>query len=96
MKIKVDINLKDFKGKELLENGKPVNLKDIITGALLMPEENVSGKDKAERYFLAQRVENSGKEFETTAEEISTIKDLIGKFYTPLIVGQAYEILENK
>lgn len=96
MKLKVDVILKDFKGNDLKEGETPVNLKNIITGALLMPEENVSGQKKADRYFLAQRVENSGDKADLKAEEISEIKELIGKFYAPIIVGQAYEILEGK
>ena len=95
MKLKIDVNLKDFKGQELKEGDKSVNLKDIITGALLMPEEQTTGSEKAERYFMAQRVENSGTAWETTAEEVSKVKELIGKFYIPIIVGQAYEILEG-
>ena len=96
MKLKIDVNLKNFKGEELKEGDKPVNLKDVITGALLMPEESSDGKEKAERYFMAQRVENSGKTWETTAEEVSKVKELVGKFYTPIIVGQAFEILEGE
>jgi hypothetical protein len=96
MKLKIDINLKNFKGEELTEGNNPINLKDVITGALLMPEEATDGKEKAARYFMAQRVENSGDNWETTAEEITKVKELVGKFYTPIIVGQAYEILEGE
>ncbi len=79
------------------EQGKPISLRDVSQNALLgsyPDEENLPGTKKAERWRLAQRLDK-GTTVRLTAEEVSLLKDLIGKAYAPLVVGQAYEMLEG-
>ena len=99
----MDVNfaqeLKTLDG-ESIGNGRgrqTTTLKDVAVEALLatfQDEQGLSGNDKLERYKLAVRV-NETLVQTLTAEEISLIKKLIGKAYSPLVVGQAYLMLEG-
>jgi len=44
---------------------------------------------------LATRIYANPEELDLTIEEIAKIKQLIGKGYGPLIVGQAWDMLEG-
>jgi hypothetical protein len=94
MKIKLDTEFKTLKGETVMEGEGALTLKSVITGAVLMPNENLTGKEKANRYGIAVRVEAAGKSIELEVEEVALIKEDIGKFYSALVVGQAYEMLK--
>jgi hypothetical protein len=70
----------------------PVTVRKLIVDALLAPED-IPVKKKMERYNLAVSVAGTGL---ITFEEkdLKLIKDLCGKRYTPLIVGQLFAILD--
>ena len=72
-------------------------LKAICTTALLalQEKENLSGEEKVKRYELAKRI-FAGGEINLKTEQIVLLKDLIGKSFTPIIVGQAFRMLEGK
>ena len=94
MKINFSQQLKNLKGEEI----KDLTLKVVSTEALLATfddERALSGEEKAKRYLLATRV-YANEELDLTVEEIAKLKQLIGKGYGPLIVGQAWEMLEGK
>lgn len=85
-------SIKGFAGKEKLL------LKDVSIEALLSSfddERGLSGEEKCKRYVLSTRIYGN-EELDVTAEEISTIKKLVGKGFSPLIVGQAFQMLENQ
>ncbi len=99
MKIDFDKVLNDLSGKPLVgedaDNG--VSLKLICINALIIPysdESGLSGEDKFARYKLAQKIHPGGEQT-ITSEEASLLKKLIGKGYGPLIVGQAYGLIEK-
>jgi len=71
-------------------------LKDAAIEALLALEENQSGEEKAKRYLMATRIYANPDGPDFTLEELATIKKVIGRGYGPLIVGQAWEMLEGK
>jgi hypothetical protein len=71
-------------------------LRDVVVEALLRPDDKLSGKEKAERYILAVKIHTSPKEIDLTVEELAKIKELVGKVFAPLIVGQAWQMLEGK
>jgi hypothetical protein len=54
------------------------------------------GGEAYKQYRLAERIEQAEGEIELQAEEIAQIKDVIGRLYIPLIIGQLYDILEGK
>ena len=87
-------------GKVIPYSGKPkMTLMDISLDALLasLPDEqNLSGEEKAKRYVLATRIYTNPTSVDLKAEEITLIKKLVGRVFGPLVVGQAFEMLENK
>lgn len=99
MKINFNQSFKQIGSEEPLpnpESKEPFILKDAALAALLAPEEKQTGEVKAKQWVLATRIYANPEDIDLTVEEISKIKELIGKGYGPLIVGQAWEMLENK
>jgi hypothetical protein len=84
-------------------DGKPSDAKLYIVAenALLASYEDekaLSGEEKLKRYMLAQKIEidarNSKPDTELTADEIALLKRLVAKAYGPLIVGQAWKMID--
>ena len=76
-------------------SAEPFRLKDAAVEALLAPEENQTGEEKAKRYLMATRIYANPEGVDFTVEEIAKIKQVIGKGYGPLVVGQAWLYLEG-
>ena len=98
MKVNFGKVLVDFDGAAISAKDKnEAVLRGVAVDALLaiyQDEQNLSGEEKLKRYILAEKVYK--KEDDLTVEEIALLKKLIGKAYAPLIVGQAWKILEGK
>lgn len=80
---------------------KDLTLREVMTNAILSPPQNqqnpreqIEGAEKARRYYLAMEIHKSKKQIELNVDDIKLIKDEIGRVYPPLIVGQAFEILD--
>ena len=78
---------------------KDLTLREVITNSLLAPppqgqRDQMEGAEKARRYFLAIEIYTEKNQVELSVDDIKLIKDEIGRVYPPLIVGQAYEILD--
>ncbi|HEC63811.1 MAG TPA: hypothetical protein ENI23_00790 [bacterium] len=58
------------------------------------PAVELTGKEKVGRYDFAKKIYDSKGLLDLEAEEITLLKDLIGKVYPPITVGQAYKILD--
>lgn len=110
MKVKLDHVLKDMEGESLKEkkntgkkdkDGKPeTELRDLTLGricanALMTPIEKDTGDEKAQKGNLAMRIWGK-EETELSIEELGLIKDMVGKFYGPLFVCQAWKLLEGE
>jgi len=54
-----------------------------------------SGTDKFKRWQLASKILEAEK-IELTAEDVTLIKDRVGKVYGPISVGPIYNLLEGK
>ena len=103
MKRNLNVILKTLDGKALREahesGERDVLLSRLAVNALLMTyedERSLSGEDKVKRFKLAQQINDADGDVEVTAEQVSLLKSLIAKAYTPLVVGQSYEILEGE
>lgn len=99
MKIKVDHVLKNQKGETLVDpdTNEQVILKDICSNALLTPVQEDKEKEKLQKWDLFKKIrdtDNAGV-IEVTAEELTVIKRSIGQLFTPLIVGQCFDLLEG-
>lgn len=109
VKIEFDQVLKDLEGKPIKEpvkldlTGKPekeeskdLTLKTLCINALLanIPNEQVTGEKKLERWQTAQLIYKGG-EVDITAETIALLKRRIGLIYSVRVSGQAWQMLEN-
>lgn len=98
MKIDMKVKLKTLKGDDILdEKNNPVTIGDIISQALLasFPDDNEKGEEKYKKFKLAVKVNSSDLPIDITLEEAVKIKEIVGKGFSPLIVGQVWEILEK-
>lgn len=77
------------------EGGAPASLGDLCVEALCSEyqDEQLSGSEKFARYLLAKSIKKGSKEF--TIDEVSKIKLVVGKRFTPAVVGPMYELLEG-
>ncbi len=76
----------------------PVTFKDICVQALhgMRQEEKIDGVEKERRGSLAKKIFDAKDEIEIEyKEDIERLRELIGKDGSPLIVHQAYRVLED-
>ena len=76
-----------------------MTLKEVCLAALQAnfdDEKQLSATEKVARYSLATDIFKAKGSIELASEEITLLKKLIGKGFTVLIVGQAYELLDPK
>ena len=97
MLVKVSVPLKTLDGQKMKDNveGKAVDatIKNAIVNAVLAPVQKESGVDKVKKYELAKKVfEND--EVDLNEDEIKTIKDAVGEQFSPIVVGQIFELLK--
>jgi len=102
MKVNVNQKLLGVDGVEVLkgQDGRPLILKDICITALLTPNQQEDEKKKWDKYELYKKLREGVKEgedinVELKSEEITLLKQAVGKTQTPLIMGQCWEFLEG-
>ena len=74
-----------------------MTLKEVCLAALQAnfdDEKQLSATEKVARYSLATDIFKAKESIELASEEITLLKKLVGKGFTMLIVGQAYELLD--
>ena len=97
MKINFDTPLKDFDGKPIKINADTDGtLANVCVEALMAaaPGETASGEEKLRRYQLASRL-HAGGEVEISLEDAVLLKDLTGKVWPPIVVGQVWPIFDG-
>ena len=98
--------MQEIDGTPVQQAGKPpMTLKDVIISSLLaikrnpqtgMPEAE-DEKTKFDKYELIRKIRDKKTEVDLKAEEVALIKKLISKHqHSPIIVGEALEMLEGK
>ena len=104
MKINFNQNLVNLEGEGLKDQqGKAVTLKLIAVEALLgqmgangQPE-NPPADEKMARYIIAKKITKAGSgETELAIEEAAKIKELIGRTFGTIVVGQISDMLDKK
>jgi len=96
MTIKINEELKNIDGKtSIIEKGNPLTLKEVCIAAVLTPMEGDDRKKKFEKWEIYKKFRDSIDTVTLSAEDVAIIKDSIGKFYPPLILGQSFEMLES-
>jgi len=101
MKIDTSTILRALDGSALpfkATNGdaRDMTLKDALIEAcmgILKGDDSQTGAQKLELFNLAQTIFKSHPQPDLTAEDISVLKDRVGKAYPALIVGRVYEAL---
>ena len=79
------------------EDMKPVILRTSAINAMMVQmdsDSNMTGEQKLTNWVLAQRLQKEDKP-DLTPEEISSIKERIGKAFGPAVVGPAFTILNG-
>ena len=95
MKVNFAQALKTLDGALITEGDKVITLKRVCQTALLgqYQQEQADGQEKARRWLLATTLKDD--ELDITPEDAALLKKVIGYAYTPLVVGQAYEMLNG-
>lgn len=93
-----DAEILDLVGKPL-QNGEDgsMTLNSIACAALinvLQEDQSMSADDKVKMFRLAQVASKGGVQ-DVKAEDVALLKQRIGKMYGALIVGRAYDLIEN-
>jgi hypothetical protein len=108
MKIKINQKLVGIDGENIIDNKKPLTLKDVCIAAALTPVQEDDQKKKFEKWDIFKKLRDCDLthkkddpdydevEIELTSEEITVLKDASGKIHPQLIMGQVFEMLEQK
>lgn len=99
MKVKIEEKILGVDGKTPLmnpESQSDLTLRDVCINSLLSPMEGDTEVTKYEKYELFKRIRTAKLEVEFKVEETAIIKKCIGKFQPPLILGQAFDLIEGK
>jgi hypothetical protein len=94
--IDFDTPILDLNDDPVMENGQEVTLEKVCITALMMQAQNEnpppSGEEKFQRYLLATKCKG---QVALKAEEIATLKRLIGVICPPLVVGRCWQLLDQ-
>lgn len=97
MKIEWGTVFQDMDGKDIkIEGDKPMTLAKVAVSALTNVSEQdrqLTGEEKFKLGQLAFKI-HTEPEAEFEVEDISKVKDKIGKFWSPYIVFKAYSLLK--
>jgi hypothetical protein len=96
--VKIDFTrpILDLSGKPIESDGQPLTLEMVTVSSLLQPAKDPNGTDKYRRYTLIRMI-HGATEVDLKTDDIVYIKKLIGESpFTPIVTGQAYDMLENK
>lgn len=83
-------------GEAIKQGEEEVTLRLLCQQALLAnyeSERSADGQEKYKRWELATKIKKDVVNL--SAEEVTKIKDLIGKAFAPSVVGPVYDILEG-
>jgi len=83
---------------QVLGESEPMTVRLAATRALTpiyRDEPSLPGDEKVKRFHLALRLVDSD-EPELQAKDIILIKDMVGKFHGPVVVGRVWEIIDPK
>lgn len=98
-KVNLTAEILDLEGEPLIIPGrentkKTMTIRHACVQALTVADESDTGIQKFERFQLAQKISKEDAP-NLKAEEISTIKAAVGKFFFPVIVGRVWNALES-
>jgi len=92
MRVDFSQSIKNLQGAPLTLNGEPLTIGFAVITALLNTfpgEPELSGEEKARRYWLARAVHAGQGEID--ASTAALIRELVGKTFGPPVVGPVFE-----
>lgn len=97
MKLKINQELVGLDGKAIAPTvGTKLTLKEVCVNSLLSPMEGDGEKEKFEKWEIYKKLRDAKTEADLTINDLATIKKCVGKFQPPLILGQVFEMIEQK
>jgi hypothetical protein len=97
MKYDTHARLLEIDGKTPLNDGKGTELTFAhISRAVLVQNDETDGEAKYRYYVLAQKIEQANGEVELAAEEVASIKKLVGRMMPVVVVGRMWDLLDQK
>lgn len=87
----------NYDGTPVKDNEQEVTLKLLSVGALsaqFQDEQNLPPTDKFKRGDLALKIYNSTEPLSLKSEDVTMLKNVIGKAYGPMVVYKAYQLLD--
>lgn len=99
-KLNVDVVIKGIDGKPIKERKteskgeKNLTFRVVARESLLVLEDKMNGEDKYERFKIAGLIEKGG-DVTLTAEQMAIVKEAIGKYQYPVVVGAAWDHIEG-
>jgi hypothetical protein len=90
----------DFDGNDLRDGDKPLTLATVSVRALVSSYEDEArnlnlGEEKFKRAELASRIYAATEPVKVKSEEITMLKKLIGKAWSPVIIFRSWPMLDD-
>lgn len=86
----------DYPDDRSKDNLEPITLRGVVVSAILREEQGLDYKEKLARYALAKKIEDGGQLVELEVKEAAKCQKQLAKHYGPLVVGQAWPLLEGR
>lgn len=96
--MKIDFNqfILNLKDEPIKDGGEDLTLGTVCTAALLNADFRESdAKEKFSRGSLALKISDTEGPINLKAEEITLLKELVGKVWNPLIIARAFPMLDS-
>lgn len=96
MQYRVDSPLTNVDGTPITSpDGSRVTFRTVCIACLVQAPEK-SGDDKYAAFRLAVKLQSADADVELSAEEVATLKRLIGGAMPVVIVGRMFDLLEHR
>lgn len=95
MKKNFNVNLKDFNGNDIQDKDGPINVSKLVATLLLaeFKDEVLTGLEKFERAELARKIHTNVEEYK--AEDLTKIKEIVGKGGSSIVVWNVFNIIDK-
>jgi hypothetical protein len=89
--------LLELDGRTVITDGKGTDFTfRHIARIALTNNDEADGEAKYKHYCLAQKIEHANGAVDLAAEEVATLKRLVGKHMPVVIVGRMWELLDQR
>ena len=102
MKITTNQVLKDYEGKDIIEESakgekRTITIRDVFSVALntQTKDEVITAEEKAKVFQISTKL-YTGNEVDLTVDQLSLIKERVGKIYNPLVYGRVCELIDGQ